>query len=656
MMKKCFLILFFIFSIKDHCFCQNKVIDSVKATLKNGLEDTNTVNTLNFLSKLFDNIGDHDSALIYSDKAVTLSRKLPFKKGLATALKNNGNIFFNQSNNPKALEYYLSALKVFEEIGDKQGVGRCYGNIGNVYQHQKDFSKSLEYYLQALQKFEEIGNKQVIGITYNNIGEVYRNQKNYEKALEFYFKALKVFKEIDFKMGEGNCYSNIGIVYDSGSDFQKALDYYLKALKIREEVRDKHGIGTSYNNMAELLIKMSDFKLAIKYCDSALKINKEIGDLELLRTSYENLSGVSEKTGNYKEAYRNYVQFKHLTDSIFSSVNSKKLGDLKTAFEVEKKEAELKLKAAAQQVIADEEKKRQQFIIYIVAVMLIVVLIFAGFMFNRYKITKRQKLIIEKQKEIVEESQKQTIDSIKYAKRIQLALLTSEKYIGNYLKDFFIIYKPKDIVSGDFYCAVYANDKFYLATADCTGHGVPGALMSMLGISFLNEIIIEKGIHDPGKILNQLREEIVTALNQQGSNEESTDGMDMSLCCFDFSSNTLEYACANNGIYIIRENEVIKLKADKMPVGKYIGEVKPFTSGKIQFRKNDLIYTYTDGYTDQFGGPKGKKYTLKQFEEKLLEASKKSLNDQKEILLKNFDDWKGNLDQVDDITIIGIRV
>jgi len=277
-------------------------------------------------------------------------------------------------------------------------------------------------------------------------------------------------------------------------------------------------------------------------------------------------------------------------------------------------------------------------------------------MFNRFKVTQKQKEIIEKQKHLVEESQKEIIDSITYAQRIQQVLLTPEKYIGNYVKEFFILFKPKDIVSGDFYWAANIKNRFYLATADCTGHGVPGAFMSMLGINFLNEIMIEKGITRPNEVLNTLRTEIIAALNPEGSAVESKDGMDMSLCCFDFSNNTLEFALANNGIYIVRKNEVIELKPDKMPVGKYTDKVNPFTYNKIQLQQGDVVYTYTDGYADQFGGPKGKKFNYRQVKELLISISNQSLQNQKEILSTNFNTWKGSLDQVDDVCLIGVKV
>lgn len=229
-------------------------------------------------------------------------------------------------------------------------------------------------------------------------------------------------------------------------------------------------------------------------------------------------------------------------------------------------------------------------------------------------------------------------------------------------RNFFILYKPKDIVSGDFYYAQahqppgYSHELFYMCTADCTGHGVPGALMSMVGISRLNESIIEKNLIHPNLILDNVRRGIIDSLNPEGSEEESKDGMDCVLCCYDFKNYKLEFAAANNPLWLVRNGEIIEYKPDKMPVGKYSEELKPFTLQKIDLQKGDTIYTFTDGFADQFGGPKGKKFKYKQLEELLLSTSHLSLDEQKEKLTDAFEKWRGNLEQVDDVCVIGIRV
>ncbi len=229
-------------------------------------------------------------------------------------------------------------------------------------------------------------------------------------------------------------------------------------------------------------------------------------------------------------------------------------------------------------------------------------------------------------------------------------------------KNFFIFYKPKDIVSGDFYHALSHFHKtidrevFYLCTADCTGHGVPGALMSMISISRLNESIIEKQLIHPDEILNNTRDGIIASLNPEGSTEESKDGMDCVLCAFDFKNNILEFAAANNPLWLVRDKQLIEFKADKMPVGKYAGQMLPYTLQKIELQKGDVIYTSTDGFPDQFGGEKGKKFKSANFKKLLLSIHEMSMEKQKEILNETFENWKGELEQVDDVCIIGVKV
>ena len=247
------------------------------------------------------------------------------------------------------------------------------------------------------------------------------------------------------------------------------------------------------------------------------------------------------------------------------------------------------------------------------------------------------------------------LDSILYARRIQSAVITSDEYMSAHLKDYFIFYQPKDIVSGDFYWALSLNNRFYLLAGDCTGHGVPGAFMSLLMISILNEIVIERGIVSPDTILNEARKAIIKALNPAG-HENVKDGMDCILCAFDFEKNSLEYVSANNNFYIIRKEELILCPCDKMPVGKSPRDHEPFTLRTQGLEKGDVVYVFTDGLADQFGGPKGKKFKYKQLQEMVTENVHLPMPEQQEIIHKRLEDWRGNLEQVDDILLIGLRI
>jgi serine phosphatase RsbU (regulator of sigma subunit) len=272
-----------------------------------------------------------------------------------------------------------------------------------------------------------------------------------------------------------------------------------------------------------------------------------------------------------------------------------------------------------------------------------------------------QKVEIQSQKDTLEEKNREITDSINYAKNIQSAFIPSEQKFNSYFKDSFVLFKPKDIVSGDFYWVHKKNNHTFYVTADCTGHGVPGGFMTMLGLSFLEEIVAGKNIQDPAEILNLMRDKIINTLNQTGNFGQNKDGMDITVCCIDEVKNELIFSSANNDIYLIRNNpqaeggkDFFEYKANRQPCG-YSELNKPFTKQVIPLIEGDCIYTFTDGFADQFGGPKGKKFRYKQFEQMLLKNSHLGFSAQKNILNQANDGWKGSLEQVDDILVIGIK-
>lgn len=278
---------------------------------------------------------------------------------------------------------------------------------------------------------------------------------------------------------------------------------------------------------------------------------------------------------------------------------------------------------------------------------------------------ENSKKIIEQEHEIVLAQKKEILDSINYAKRIQDAMLASESLLKRYLNSYFIVFRPKDIVSGDFYWATAVKrsdgkELFILATADSTGHGVPGAMMSMLNIACLNEAVNERKLYDPSSILNYAREKIINSLADDGSEGGGKDGMDCSVLVFDFEAKKVKASGANNPIWITRELaegvELYEIKPDKMPVGKYEGQKKDFSESEFELRSGDVVYALTDGFPDQFGGNRQKKYTSKKLREDLRRIHGDPMEKKKQELLNNFTNWKGNVDQIDDVLLIGIRI
>ncbi|MBI3500157.1 MAG: tetratricopeptide repeat protein [Bacteroidetes bacterium] len=673
---------------------QNARIDSLLSLLKKDKEDTNKVNHLNALSEQLWRQGDYQPALQYANEAITLNEKvrkresgkvrqgesgrltLSLSRSLAATHSNIGIIYTQQGNYPDALKEYFAALKIREEILERsgnpdskayreaqKGIATSHNNIGIIYRNQGNYPDALKEHFAALKTFEEIGNKNAIATSHNNIGEIYMEQAT----------------------------SPLTPLQKRGELFTDALKEHFASLKIREEIGDKDGIATSHINIGETYLKQGRAKEGKEELQKGLELSKAIGSKERIKESYAGLAeadsaiasrqsaignwqGASE---HFSSAYNNYKLYIIYKDSILNEENTKKTVRAQMKFEFDKKDAASKAEQEKKDAIAAEEKRKQKIITYSISGGLLLVLLLAFFIFRGYRQKQKankeladKNTVIEEQKKIVEEKNKDITDSINYASRIQGALLTSDNFIGKHLKEYFILFKPKDVVSGDFYWANYTAGSFLLCCGDCTGHGVPGAFMSLLNISILNEVTVERKITEPHLILNEAREEIIRALNLEGSAVTQQDGMDCILMSFRFevSGLKLEYSAANNAPVLIHDGKIIQLEADNMPVG--LSERKhPFTHRAIEpstinhlalnpdfIGKPSTIYLYTDGYADQFGGPKGKKFKYKQLNELLLAISDKGFTEQKEILNKTFDEWKGGMEQVDDVLLIGIRV
>ncbi len=702
--------------IANLCYAQNHGIDSLCRLLITKQDDTVKVNILNVLSEKYKAISNYDSSLSCATKASKIAEKLGFKKGNAIALRSISVAYWAKGNYSIALEYGNKALKINQEINEKNGIANDLRSIGAIYEEEGDYPKALDYVLRSLTITIELNNKAGIATNYSNIAVIYSDMENPSKASEYALKALAMYEEMkdtnNIARSYGNLGSiytdqgkyslaiesdstalalyyktkekdgiainlgNLGIIYEDENNLTKALEYNFKALALYKEIGDNSGIAYTLTDLGSIYTKKKNYHDAQKYLDSALSVSKKIGAKLYIQFAYGYLSTLDSAMGNYKASfddYRNYIIYR---DSLVNEANTKKTVQSQMNYDFEQKQAAEKAEQDKKDVLAEQERKKQSIIrnSFIVGFLLMITLAF--FIFRGYKqkqianilITKQkkeveeQKAMLEHQKAIVDEKNKDITDSIHYASRIQRALLTTDEYIGNRLKEHFILFKPRDIVSGDFYWAnevdTETGKKFLVCAGDCTGHGVPGAFMSLLNISMLNEVNIEKKINEPDKILNGVREQIIKALNPEGKDEGSKDGMDCSLCAFDFKNKTANIACANNPVWIIRNGTQIveEIGPDKMPVGIQYGIQKPFTRYCIPINEGDCIYMFTDGYADQFGGPKGKKFKYKTLSEKLKVISKKLMTEQKQILEQTFEDWKGDLEQVDDVLVIGIRI
>lgn len=686
-----FLFLIFVLNLQKAYAQHAQVIDSLSALLNQNIHDTIRVKTLNSLAREQFEIGDTKESIVTGKQSLALAQKIGFTSALAAIYNNIGNSYSNSSDYANAELYLQKALAIRLEQKDKKGIAACLTNIGIIHYYLADYAKTLDYFQRGLKIQEELGNLRQqaasignIAVVYGDLHEdslsliyqqrsfdmhskmgnksdmvaslgnlsgLYLKKKNYARATECLQQALEISLKLEEKQGLCTTYGNFGALYLEQGDAQKALDVFLKSKLLANEMGNPSEISAILSKIASCYIKLNRSKDAIEAYENAYSLAHKHGIVETEKSTADGLYELYKADNNIKDALKYHEIARKLNDSIYSRSRTQILNNLKTQFALDRQEVELKAQAQQEHEKQEEEKAKQMIFIYFVLGTLLLVVVFSYFLFKRFKLTKEQNKIIENQKVLVEKKNKEITDSIQYARKIQSTLLAHKDFVSANISEHFIYFKPKDIVSGDFYWATKHDHLFYLALCDSTGHGVPGAFMSLLNIGFLSEAINEKKILEPNKVFNYVRDKLVNSISKDGQQ----DGFDGILLCFDDHKKELSYAAAHNHPVIISKEGVVKLGSDKMPVGKGINQ-DSFQLFKLNLKTEETLYIYSDGYADQFGGNNGKKLKYKQLIQLFQQIFKLPLNDQKDKLAEHFDAWKGSLEQVDDVLVIGIKI
>ena len=699
---------------------QNK--DTAIAYIKKGLNlaDINSgyptmFKAYNLIGILHKNTGDFQTALKYYYFALEISQRTKDQEGISKAYNNIGVVHQKQLNYDKALEFFEKSLRIKVAIGSsKKGIANTYSNIGIIYKKKGAHADALKNYTKALELRNELKDQNGIRNSYSNIAGVHKTQENYKQAFEYYEKALVIAKAQSDKKGLATIYNNIGVLYRDQEDYQKAIVEYRKGLSIREEINDKKGIisskiniGESYNAIdprmglkfinegLDLAVKIKSVEQelyatmalagnfnerkkyadAIKYFNKAKQLAKRLNAFRDQREIEDDVVKIYIELKDYKNAFFHHQVYFQLYDTLRKIENRESVARENIKLINETHDAQLNILNVKNDAI-EKEKSQQQIIFGLsgLAAILVIGLIIRNNAMQRksFKIIEQQKAevemqknIAEKQKEVVEIKNEEILSSIQYAKRIQTAILPSQKKLDNIGLSNFVVYQPKDIVSGDFYWFERIGTKLYFTAADCTGHGVPGAMVSVVCSNALTKAVRELGLEKPHEILDKVSE--IIEANFENADEDIADGMDLALCCLDLETKMLSFSGANNPLYMIRKGEeenstliendysLLELKADIQPIGKYFDR-KPFVQSEVQMQSDDVIYSFSDGFADQFGGPKGKKYKYKPFKKLLLSISNTSMQEQSNLLIEDFNAWKGAEEQVDDVCIVGVRV
>ncbi|MES2516207.1 MAG: tetratricopeptide repeat protein [Bacteroidota bacterium] len=598
-----------------------------------------------------------------------MSTKINYKEGIAESYNFKGAINRDQSNLRDALDNFLKALKLFEELKMPVKVAGMQNNIGLVYSEIKEYRTALSYYFKAEKINFGRKQKSYLAINYNNIATCYQKLNQFQSAQIYLNKSLAIRMEISDTVGMAMAYHNIGINNQLTNQNDSAVYFFNKSLSYLAGMDENIGHAYNYLEMGNTFLQQGKMLEAEKYLLSALRIS-ETNELEGLKVeTYKYLSELYQQKNDYKKAFGFQNLYMASKEKIESDESKNEILKQELEYDFAKRQELQRKDAENKQAISDAQIESQKKFTTGAVIALIVLSGLILIVFRSYNQKRKANFIISKQKEIVEHKNKEILDSINYAKYIQNALLPSEKVISAMEVDCFILFKPKDIVSGDFYwihnnpSSDLAENEVYIAAVDCTGHGVPGALVSVVGNNGLNRCVKEFGIHDTGKILDKLSELVEETFEK--SENELKDGMDLSLLKIrsnasdrsDKNAIELQWSGANNPLWIIKKDShtLEEIKADKQPVGKF-EERKAFVTHYLSLQKGDRLYLFTDGYADQFGGPKGKKFKYRQLEELLVSTADLSLNDQKTALAGAFSSWKGDHEQVDDVCIIGIRL
>ncbi len=709
-------------------------VDSALYYFKNSLEiykenndKINTAKMYNNISIIYKSKGDIKSAIEGYQKAIDLLKQTDDKQTLVATYINISNVYRYQGDFKRALSVCFDALKIFDKIENKTSkdsinMAHIYKTIGNIYTVQENYKKAKSNFNEALVIYKKLQSDVDIADIYNNLGNIYekKDNPNLFEAKKYYTEALSLYSSID-KIALANYnIANVYLTLHQDSSFKNnninyidsAKHYIDQSFNSYNKLGDKRGLAFTNNLYSILFYNKEQYQKSIKYSKKSLNISQQIGDIQLISKSSEQLYQSYKKVGNYKKAVEILELFVFAQDSIFNENNEKELTQMALTYEFEKEKQKRELEY-------QEELKRQKIVRNFSLLVLFLVLIALVAVFFAFRTKKRkneelqqknaeimqQKEEIETQRDEIEAQKEQIEDqskeiekqrdlainrgneleqinqdiqaSIHYALRIQKAILPSVEPLNKFFSDYFIFYKPRDIVSGDFYWLSEKNQKIIVVAADCTGHGVPGAFMSMLGVSFLNQIVTESKDISSEQILNKLREMIIIALKQDSENfEGSRDGMDLSLIIFDKKNNQLQYSGAYNPIYIISDNKpgnienskyrrlkkqnqnrkLYEIKANRMPIGVFIAKPENFTKNTLKLSKDDQIYMFSDGYPDLYSRNQRKKFTTKRFKELLIDSSSLSLSEQNIVLEQNYKEWVNGEKQIDDIIVFGVKI
>lgn len=672
--------------------------DSLQKCIDNpALSDSQRVVCMVNLS-LYYKDNDLPHALQLSSKAMETAIALGMPLLIADTKDNHATILKFKGDYPAAEQLYHESIATYEESGDSLYLPTVYGHLGTLYQAMEQNQLAILFLLRSLKMEQKLkGRENGIAATLNNIGNVYYTDKNYLKALGFYKNALAINRANGFRKWEAINYLNIGNTFKDLKNIDSASWYYRSSIRMAEELKIIWVLAAAHEGLGSCLLRQGkpqeakqEFYIGLEYAQQfgnmelalylragLAEAQKDLGELDSARATWQACvdsakaynfpflsaqlymlgAEIFEVSGDFKAANQLYKTYSEMKDSLVVVQNDAMYRSFETRLREEEHEHERELMRKNQQERSQQENRRNKMALLFTAVVLLLSIGLGLFAFRSYRLKKRSHEDLSVQKDIIEEKNKEILSSIAYAQRLQEAILPSQETWIRSFPSSFIFYLPKDIVAGDFYWMENKGGMQMFAVADCTGHGVPGALVSVVCSNALNRAVREFGLTSPGEILDKVAGLVVETF--ANGEQEVHDGMDITFCCYDSAKKQLQWAGANLPIWLIQTTsagtQLTEIKPDKQPIGKFDLR-RPFTTHTCTVQEGDLLFLFSDGYADQFGGPKGKKFKYKQLQQILINNHSLPMSEQRQNLETALHTWRGNLEQVDDICVIGIKL
>lgn len=682
------LLLFvpFLLTAQEHHYA-----DSLRTEIVKCASDTHRVTLLNLAAKYWSDY-DQDSGIVYAQKAIALGEKTGFLRGEAWGHMNYGLCLGGKGNFIQEISQHNKALAQFLEAGDTLYAAKAAGNVAIAEYRIGDYPAATQHCLDAISYYNKIADEWGVAVCKMTLGNVYLDQKNYTEAMNCYLDALDINARTDnnpmftaqLRVNIGNIY-NLQERYDTAMryyrsaipELQKASDYYYAALLnnmgtvlrsqqkydsaqvvfrecvgIRLLMQDSDGICSVYQNLGNNFTDLGQFDSALYYLNTALEIANKIHTRSQVSSTYHALATTYAAMHDYEKAFAYQSKYIALNDSLTGAENTEAVNTLRENFDAARREQQIReLETTNKYQEAKSDRN-----IALLAGGILVALAFVALLYYRNRVKQVLNVRLEKQNAEISMQKKAITDSINYAKKIQDSILPPDAYVKKLLPDSFIYYAPKDVVSGDFYWVEAQNGHIIFAAVDCTGHGVPGALMSVVGFNLMTQAVNEMKLTKPSDILFHL-DHGVNKLLRQSETGNVKDGMDLAVCSLNPAVRSLQYAGVFNPLYVVSNGQLNEVRADKSPIGINVdGITDTYTNHEVQLKSGDMIYLFTDGFADQFGGGMGKKYKYKKLRDLLVSMAELPVDEQQQRINSEFLSWKGGLEQVDDVLVMGVRI